>query len=73
MNFTVKHIRTGELLTITISGNTPQKRFDSINEALKPYSMYFGCSVRLYTFDTDEHIADLVTDPDELSDYLFNW
>lgn len=70
MNIVIKHVKNNETITLTLTGKDSGERHESIANALKPYNMYFGCETWLYDCITDEHIAILISDSDELTDYL---
>lgn len=72
-NITIKiqNIRTNEIVTLTLDGKA-KDRHEELNNALAPFQMYFGDDVGLYEENTDEHIANLVSDSCELSYWLMN-
>lgn len=70
----ISHIENKEDVSLVLKHNV-KDRYQELARVLDPFNCYFGDDITLYEFgdeEMDEPIAQLISDPDTLTDWLMN-
>lgn len=68
LTITIEHIKNSEQVNILLKAGG--NRFETLNNELDKFDMYFGDEMYLYECGNDQVVAKLVTDSNELQNWL---
>lgn len=67
----IQNIKNNEVVSLTLN-HKAKNRYEELCRVLTPFDMYFGGEIELYDFATDNEVAKLISNSDELTDWLDN-